>query len=197
MSHQSKSQTFREEGNKLYRTTQIDGLPPVILRGRLEKTMICYRHALDWSVNSMEKSSSLKNIALTSIKLFKVLLNMGERKSTTEYYLNDGIQSFDLALDHGLSGGQEQQWSNDVCERYMESIDSLFHHLVTKNTKDQIQMLEEIASKLKNEQAKSRILRETARISSGLPLEPQVDTGPSLSPGEASPIYKEPQLKEV
>ncbi|CAL4130748.1 unnamed protein product, partial [Meganyctiphanes norvegica] len=132
--------------------------------GRLEKAMTCYRLALDWSVNSIEKSSALKNIALTSMKLFKVQLNMGKQTSKTDYYLKDGLQSFDLASNHGLSGGQEQSWSNALCERYMESIDSLFHHLVTKSTKDRIHMLEEIARKLKNKQAKSRIFRETARV---------------------------------
>ncbi|CAL4062106.1 unnamed protein product, partial [Meganyctiphanes norvegica] len=164
MSSPIKSQVHREEGNKFYRQTQTEGLPPVLQRDRLEKAIVCYRRALDTSVNSMEKSSALKNIALSSMKLFTIMLHVGEHKSLTDYYLKEGIQNIDLALNQGQFGGQTQQWFNALYERYMEILDLVFHHLGSKKTKDRCHTLEELAKKINNKQAKSRILRETARV---------------------------------
>ena len=129
----SASKRLREEGNKLLASID-DNLAPVLRKSRLEQVIYKYNQASSAAQDMDEKASALKNIAVVSSKLAK-LLNPDKELQLLIYHLRTASECFSQS-NSCAEGVKSTEWKEHLIssirvfiEGVVEMAASLTFHL--------------------------------------------------------------------
>ena len=116
----SKSEQFRAEGNKIYKSCQ-GQLPDVIYFSRLAEAFKRYQSAHETAENSEEQASALKNIGMTHYKMAEKRKGASERLVDCQTALKSLTQAFEI----GKRGSKSKEWL-DSLKVEIQSLSKLF-----------------------------------------------------------------------
>ena len=118
-SSKSPSKDLRDEGNKLLSSVD-ENLAPVLRRSRFEQVLLKYNKALNAAQNMDEKLSAMKNIAVVSAKMAK-LIDPNKDLNLLLHYLKDASENYSQSFN-SAEGVKSNDWK-------MQLLTSLYHHL--------------------------------------------------------------------